>query len=141
MGRGGTACPKPAKGSALLERRAARAAIVAHEKAEKAKVVTRDGAHTCRLVPHCAEREKHETAHIEDKGIGGDHGLRTSADTMLRACLFHHQGRWSLHSGDLRVEYLTDDKCNGPIDVYGKDEKGDWYVVKHEIAAGVTERD
>lgn len=133
---------KPPKGTALLERRAARAAIKAHEAEEKAKVVKRDGSAVCRLVPGCKEREKFETAHLDDKGMGGDHGIRTTADRMIRACFFHHQGNWSLHSSDLRVECLTDQGTNGPIDVYARDDaRGDWYVLKHEIACGVTERD
>lgn len=133
--------PRPSKGTALLERRESRAKVKANEKTEKAKVVARDGSHTCRLVPNCPEKEKHETAHLENKGAGGDHGLRTTADTMVRACLFHHQGRWSLHSGDLRVEYLTPEKANGPIEVWGKDETGREFMVKREIACGQIERD
>jgi hypothetical protein len=35
--------PKPAKGSALMDRRQKRAEIKAHEATEKAKVVKRDG--------------------------------------------------------------------------------------------------
>jgi hypothetical protein len=132
---------KPAKGSALMERRAARSAVKSHEATEKAKVVARDGLHICRLVPNCREREKHETAHLDDKGMGGDHGIRTTADRMLRACFWHHQGAWSLHSKDLRVETLTDQGTNGPIEVWGRDEVGQWFLVKRESACGVTELD
>ncbi len=123
---------KPAKGSALLAKRQKRAEVLSHEKAEKAAVVARDGAKFCRLVPGCREREKFETAHLDDKGMGGDHGHRTTADTMVRACFWHHQGRWSLHSGDLRVVYLTDAKADGPIQVWGKGEDGREYLVKSE---------
>ena len=136
-----SAQPKPAKGTALLEKRKDRAAIVAHEAEEKAKVVKRDGLHTCRLVPGCREREKHETAHLDDKGMGGDHGIRTTADTMVRTCFFHHQGEWSLHSGVLRVEYLTPDRTNGPIETWGRDANGVWYLVKRETSCGVDESD
>lgn len=133
---------RPPKGTALLERRASRDAIKRHEAHEKAKVVKRDGAAHCRLVPHCLEREKFETAHLDDKGMGGDHGRRTHASDMLRSCFFHHQGPWSLHSKDLRVECLTDAGTNGPIQVDGRDPKtGEWYVVKRETACGVVERD
>lgn len=132
---------KPAKGSTLLATREKRAAIRAHEKAEKADVVARDGSKTCRLVPNCREREKFETAHLDDKGMGGDHGNRTTADTMIRACFFHHQGEWSLHSGDLRVEYLTPANTNGAIEVWAKDGRGGWYSVGRESALGVWERD
>ena len=135
--------PKPQKGTALLGRRKIRAEIVAHEKAEKAAVVKRDGAKVCRLVPYCPEREKFETAHLHNKGMGGDHGIRTTADQMVRVCVFHHQGEWSLHSGDLRVECLTDHGTNGPIEVWGTDVehgRGE-YLVKREVRCGEVERD
>jgi hypothetical protein len=133
--------PKPARGTALLEKRDRRNEIRQHEKDEKAKVVRRDGSKVCRLVPHCPEREKFETAHLDDKGMGGDHGNRTSADTMIRSCFFHHQGIWSLHSHDLRVEYLTPEKANGPVEVWGRTEADGWYLVKRESSCGITERD
>lgn len=132
---------KPAKGSLLEERRARRARIEADEKAAKAAVVRRDGLHTCRLVPGCTEREKHETAHIADKGMGGDHGVRSTTGNMIRACLFHHRGQWSLHSGDLRVDCLTPLGADGAAEVWGKDSLGIWYLVKRETACGVTEKD
>ena len=129
---------KPAKGTAKLERRARKAAIDAHEAAEKAKVVKRDGAHYCRLVPGWREKEWHETAHLDNKGMGGDHSIRTTADQMIRACFFHHQGAWSLHSKDLRVEYLTDRQANGPIQVLSRrPETGEVYVVGTERAVGI----
>ena len=136
-----TSLEKPPKGTALLERRQKRAAIVSHEAEEKAKVVKRDGLHTCRLVPGCRERERHETAHLDAKGMGGDHGIRTTADRMIRACFFHHQGAWSLHSMDLRVECLTPAGTNGPIEVWARDEDERWYLLKRETACGQTERD
>ena len=133
--------PKPAKGSALIERREKRAEIKAHEDAEKAKVVKRDGLKACRLVPHCPERERFETAHLDDKGMGGDHGVRTVASRMIRSCFFHHQGARSLHSKDLRVECLTDAGTDGPIEVWMRSELGDWFMVKRETAVNVVERD
>lgn len=132
---------KPAKGSALLERRGKRAAIKANETEQKALVVARDGSKTCRLFPHCKEREKFETAHLDDKGMGGDHGNRTTASRMIRSCFWHHQGAWSLHSGDIRVDCLTPDGTNGPIEVYGRDDAGRWFLIKREIATGIVERD
>lgn len=135
------AYPKPAKGSLLIERRQKKAELRTHEQTEKAKVVKRDGAKTCRLVPGCSERDKFETAHLDDKGMGGDHGLRTTADRMIRSCFFHHQGWQSLHSKDLRVEFLTDLGTNGPIEVWIKDKRGGWFMCKREVACGVSERD
>lgn len=123
-------------------RRERKDAIKANEQAEKAKVVRRDGLHYCRLVPGCRERHLHETAHLDDKGMGGDPtGIRTQANLMVRACFFHHQGNWSLHSHDLRVEYLTAEKADGPIEVWGTDEDGREYLVGRETAVGVWERD
>lgn len=133
--------PKPAKGSAILARRQAREKIRAHEATEKAKVVKRDGSKVCRLIPSCAERQKFETAHLDDKGMGGDHGIRSTADRMIRSCFFHHQGAWSLHSKDLRVVCLTDLGTDGPIEVWARDEQGQWFMVKRESSAGVLERD
>jgi hypothetical protein len=130
---------KPAKGTALLARRAARGAVVARELVEKAAVVRRVGRRRCRLVPSCDERSHFQTAHLDDKGMGGDHGERTSAATMLRACLFHHLGVWSLHSKDLRVEYLTDKGTDGPIAVWGRTAGGTWALVGRERAVGVWE--
>jgi hypothetical protein len=135
------ALAKPAKGTATLERRGKRAEIRTHEQTEKAKVVKRDGAKVCRLVPNCPEKERFETAHLDDKGMGGDHGNRTTADRMIRSCLFHHQGVWSLHSKKLRVECLTERGTDGPIEVWGEDANGQPYMVKRESAAGVLERD
>lgn len=133
--------PKPAKGTVILERRDKRAAIRTHETTEKAKVVKRDGMHSCRLIPGCIEKEKHETAHVFDKGMGGDHGHRSDASLMLRACLFHHRGSRSMHSGDIRVELLTERGTDGPIEVWMKDERGGWFMCKREVACNVSERD
>lgn len=123
------------------KRNAVKHAILAHEKAEKARVVKRDGKHTCRLVPNCIERGPYETAHLDNKGMGGDHGRRSVSALMIRACFAHHRGNWSLHSNDLRVEYLTSDQANGPIEVWGKDKLGVWYLLGRETAPGQWERD
>ena len=131
------ALAKPAKGTALLERRQRRAARNTYEKAEKAKVVARDGAHYCRLVPGCREKEKHETAHVRSKSISQD----SSSANMLRACIFHHRGDWSLHSGDLRVEFLTDKGANGLIAVWSKSPERGEYMVAREVRVGNWERD
>lgn len=133
---------KPTREQALLERRELRAKRRTHERNEKADIVARDGSRYCRLVPHCPEREKFETAHLEDKGMGGDPaGLRTQSALMVRSCFFHHQGNWSLHSKDLRVEFLTEEKADGPIQVWGRDDRGEWYLVGLERQVGIWERD
>lgn len=129
---------KPVKGTALLERRARRAKRDAAEKSQKAKVVARDGSHYCRLVPQCQEREKHETAHVRAKSLLGG----SDKSNMLRACLFHHRGNWSIHSGDLRVVFLTDQGTDGPIEVWSKRSDGPGeFMVGREKRVGLWERD
>jgi hypothetical protein len=135
------ALQKRSKEDAELEKRARKAAVKTHEQTEKDKVRLRDGAHYCRLVPRCQEKLRHETAHVFDKGMGGDHGHRTKAELMLRACFFHHQGNWSLHSKDLRVVFLTERMADGPIEVWGKDEDQREFLVGRESSVGVWERD
>lgn len=132
---------KPSREDGIRQRRKQKADVVAFEEAEKAKVRVRDGASYCRLVPCCSERHLFETAHVNDKGMGGDHGLRSTADQMLRGCFFHHRGNWSLHSQDLRVEFLTPAKADGPIAMWGRDSTGQWLMLGREIAVGVWERD
>jgi hypothetical protein len=131
---------KPPKGSYKLERDAAKVKVKSSETAEKTKVRLRDGAAYCRLVPRCTF-DKHATAHIFAKGMGGDHGTRTKAELMVRSCWHHHQGPWSLHSYDLRVEFLTDAKADGPIAIWGRDEHGREYLVGKETAVCQWERD
>ena len=73
-----------------------------------------------------------EGAHLSDKGMGGDPTLlRTTLDQMMRLCVRHHQGPWSLHSGDIRVVYLTERKANGPCQFEEHDPKAPygWRVV------------
>lgn len=138
----GFALPKDSREDAERKRRQRKADIRTHEQREKATVVTRDGSHYCRLVPGCSERQKFETAHLDDKGMGGDpKQLRTVACLMLRACFFHHQGNWSLHSHDLRVDFLTPEGADGPIEVWGRDSTGRWFMVGRESAVGSWERD
>jgi hypothetical protein len=109
---------KPAKGTAIIERRQKRAQTVADEKAVKAAVTARDGVRVCRLDPACEFVRKNiriEGVHLDSKGMAGDHGERTRVELMLRGCHIHHQGARSIHSGDLRVKYLTPAKANAPI--------------------------
>ena len=79
--------------------------------------------------PSCGSRESIETAHIDDKGMGGDHGERSHRSNMLRLCFDHHQGRRSLHSKDLRIEKLTEAGAEGPLLFLQADEQRGWLVV------------
>lgn len=126
---------KPPKGSALMERRERRKAVDAFEDAEKHKVRIRDRMQ-CRW-PSCeyCRRYKNLTlhvAHLHDKGIGGDHGLRSSADQMILLCSLRHEGPISLHSGDCRITPITDRGTDGPCQFEINDEQRGWTVVHVE---------
>lgn len=109
---------KPPKGTARMAQQAKRDDIRKHEREVKDAITLRDGRRVCRLDPDCPHVKKGirvEGVHLDSKGMAGDHGVRTEVPLMLRGCFIHHQGVRSLHSGDLRVKFLTDAKANGPI--------------------------
>lgn len=125
------ATPKPVKGSLLLARRAAKSAIKAHEDAEKKAVRLRDGGR-CRW-PGCRDKSRLEVAHLDDKGMGGDHGVRTDRAYMICLCYLCHQGPHSLHQQTKRIEVLTAQGTNGPCAFYERDrELGTWTHVHTE---------
>lgn len=131
--------PKPAKGTALLARKQRRAELVSHEAREKAKVRKRDRG--CRW-PGCDCRKlklRTEVAHLDAKGIGGDHGVRTTADQMIELCFIKHQGVPSLHSGDLKIEPLSAAGTNGCCAFYARSESGRMEHVASERAVGISE--
>jgi hypothetical protein len=134
--------PKPAKGTAHDERVEKRKAVESYEDGQKRRVRLRDKR--CRW-PSCdchQRRDRIEVAHIHDKGIGGDHGLRSSADQLICLCVARHQGRPSLHSGDLEVRPMRETEgTNGPCEFWRRDAQQQWYLVAREIAAFIYERD
>lgn len=117
----------------MIQRREKRKAIVAFENAEKAKVRLRDKV--CRW-PECDYCRKYkpalEVAHLNDKGIGGDHGNRSTADQMVLLCQLRHQGPVSLHSGMVRIEPVTSRGTDGPLQFWINDEQRGWTVVHVE---------
>lgn len=128
-GIGSQACPRPLKGSQLLDRREKRQKRVRDEDAIKQQVRIRDG-YRCR-VPGCTEQKRGvrlEIAHLDDKGAGGDKRLiRTRRDRMIALCFLHHQGPVSLHSKDLRIEPESDALgTDGPCWFYVSDEQLKW---------------
>lgn len=143
---------KPAKGESVLKRKAERKKLVAEEKDVKAEVARRDGQKTCRLDPDCPHVKvgiRVEGVHLDDKGMGGDHGVRTVRNRMLRGCFIHHQGAKSLHSGHLRVKFLTDKGTDGPIALLrpkveitlnSRIKKTVWVEFARETAIGIWER-
>jgi hypothetical protein len=134
------AIPKPSKGSALLKRRADRKAIELEEEKEKAKVRKRDRG--CRW-PRCECKALKNialhVAHLDDKGMGGDHGLRSRADRMIHLCFLRHEGQPSLHSGDLAIVPQTDAGTDGPCDFYARHaDHGRLELVASERTIGIS---
>lgn len=126
--------PKPAKGSYRAEKLAARATIEYVETRAKATAKRRDGRR-CRR-PGCATNLRQwrlEAAHLDDKAMGGDHGLRSSLPSdFVSLCVLCHQGERSIHSGDLRMVPLTDSRGDGPVR-FDRIEESGW------VAIGVSE--
>ncbi len=139
-----TAQPKPPKGSGRIARIERGKAIATREDREKTKVRKRD--RTCRW-PHqdddaidLCRRFRREVAHLDTKGMGGDHGHRTEAKRMILCCFPSHQGAHSLHQKTLRVKYLTKDLADGPLRFEERDSvKSPWRVVGIERSVGILE--
>lgn len=132
-----TPMPKPVKGEAQAKRVQKQIAREDHEDRQKTKVRKRDG-YRCRW-PNCdcqERRDRIEVAHVIDKGKGGS----SDADNMIVLCLARHQGKPSLHSGDLKVEPLTRAGTNGPCAFYRKTGKR-WTMVAQERDIHILERD
>ena len=119
---------KPAKGTALRERRERQKDREAYEKREKAKVRARDKS--CRW-PGCECRSLRlplEVAHLVAKSLGGSN----DAENLILLCQPVHQGRPSMHSGDLEVRPQTSRGANGPCDFYMLRDGGRWECVASE---------
>jgi hypothetical protein len=121
---------KPAKGTALMQRRERRKDVDAFEDAEKHKVRIRDMY--CRW-PACeyCRRYKNLTlhvAHLKGKGRGGD----SRAQNMMLLCSLRHEGPISLHSGDCRISPLSSRGTDGPCIFEIQDEQKGWTVVHVE---------
>lgn len=127
------------RGAAVLEKLEKRKAVKSAEDAEKRKVRLRDK--TCRW-PHCKPETRLEVAHVVSKGMGGDKGgNRSAAHQLILLCFLCHQGPISLHSGDRKVEPLTEAGTDGACIFWQQDEQGVWFVVAQEIQPFVYARD
>jgi hypothetical protein len=126
--------PKPPRGTYIRERRQRKLDADAYEKREKAKVRARD--RKCRW-PYCTCSKLNlplEVAHVVAKSLGGS----SDADNMLLLCIEKHQGRPSLHSGDLEVRpHFTTKGTNGTCDFAVLRDDGRWDVVASERMIGV----
>src|SRR3990167_11420383 len=105
---------RPQKGSRLLEREREKSAAKAHTLAVGKAVKARDG--------HCRWPEDHkcrgglEAAHIDDKKMGGDHGLLTNTANEVTLCAWiHRRGPESFHGEQLKVEKETSAGADGPL--------------------------
>lgn len=58
-----------------------------------------------------------EGVHLEDMGMGGDKALdRSQRHKMIRLCIKHHQGPFSIHSKHREVVPLTSRGTDGPCE-------------------------
>ena len=134
------AVPKPPKGSMFMARKTKKAAIKSFEESEKRAVRIRDG-HKCRW-PGCRNGKdiRTEVAHLNDKGIGGDHSARSTRDQMMLLCFLCHQGPNSLHAKTRHIEPLTDRGTDGVCAFYELNpETGKADHIATEKAIGITE--
>jgi hypothetical protein len=137
------ALPKGHKGQSYMEARTRRKAVKAAEDAAKEEVRKRDKS--CRW-PHCANckayKPRLEVAHLDAKGMGGDHGTVSGPDQMiLLDFLTHQSGPRSLEQHGKRIDPITAQGTNGPCEFWAKDENEQWYLVAREVAPFLYERD
>ena len=131
---------KGSRASHWLEGRKRRKAIVDAEDREKTKVRKRD--RVCRW-PYCenckAWKPPLEVAHVcGAKGMGGDHGERSTADQMMLLDRITHSEQ-EAHKRD--VVPLTDQGTDGPCGFWVLDGKGEWCLLARERAPFYYEKD
>lgn len=86
----------------------------------------------------CAASPK-ESAHLKDKGIGGDHGKRSKPEDHVTVCQPVHQGPGSIHDKKKRITPLTEFKGFGAC-LFEEKVKGKWVVAGEETSVGVMKR-
>lgn len=103
------------------------------ERSVKTAIRVRDGI-GCRW-PGCEYWKRGyrvEGAHLDAKGIGGDPKLiRTTTGNLMRVCVKHHQGPFSLHSGDLRVVFLTERRRGWAVRIPDQESRSGTRVGNH----------
>lgn len=133
--------PKPAKGSARLEREKAHAELKAAEDAIIAEAKKRDGR--CRWPEAHRCRGPLDGAHVfQHRGMGGNPaGDRTTVEAILTVCRWiHRSGPESIDGKQLKVEALSADGCNGALSFWRDTERG-WHCVATERMPFAYERD
>lgn len=136
--QGRCAPQKPQRGSAILARDKADAERKQHEREVADAVKKRDG-YKCRWPEaHKCRGGVLEAAHLRDKGMGGDHGIRTFTANEITFCPWiHRRGPESIHGKQLKVEPETAGAgANGPCSFWKKDDAGEWFMVARELHIG-----
>lgn len=108
--------PKPSRAERKKAERKVKRERADAETAAKNEAKEADG---CRF-PRCGCRLLGlalHGAHFKAKGMGGDHGLRSTVDNIVGLCVHRHQtGRVSLHGGTLAIEILDISRgTRGPL--------------------------
>jgi hypothetical protein len=130
--------PKPGKGSHRVAKIKNTLNREAEEVAAKREAKARDHGR-CRW-PHergekgLCRRMRVEVAHCLSKSLGG----ANLPENLITLDAGIHQGSVSLHSGDLRVKFLTPDKADGPCAFEAK-KGGRWIEIGRESSVGVLE--
>jgi hypothetical protein len=101
------------------ERQSKRKATKAQTDAVRRDVYRRD-RYRCRI-PGCKE-DHIELVHLDPKGMGGDHGIRTTTQNAIAGCRDHHTGPRSIHSGEIEVIPLTSAGADGPLAFHWRSE-------------------
>ena len=82
-----------------------------------------------------SERSKHATSRVPDRVSHRGPAAECESTAQCSAGLVCDT------AVGVCVECLTDAGTDGPIEVWGQDEYGGWFMVKREIAVGISERD
>lgn len=128
---------KPAKGTATRERRKKHRVQKAKETSAMKAARTRDKVCRFPLCPCKKLRLRLEVAHQVHRGMGGNPaGDRTTTAGLVLLCFERHQGRTSLHSGDVRWVPLGDRGADGLIRWEYRTESGEWKMLASEIGHG-----
>lgn len=141
------AMPKASRGQRVLDREEQQAAFRKQAVEVMKAVRARDGG--CRWPEAHKCRGGLEACHVEAKGIGGDHGARTTTQNELLLCAWiHRRGPASLHGFQLKIECETPDGCDGPLSFWREDGgvdrvtgKRTYVCIARERSVGVIERD
>ena len=134
--------PKPARGTALLERELRKSERKAAEDAAIREAKQRDG-YRCRWPEKHKCRGELEGAHVFlHRGMGGNPaGDRTAPELVLPVCAWmHRRGSESIDGKDLKVDAETAAGTAGPCSFWRRTERG-WHLVAREILPFVYERD